>query len=148
MTTKEQSYLDNEKQLKNYKLDKYKIDKKLKLLYKSTPNYDATLPINQLNLDVVNNFFVLMQDYQCDNFAIYYENNYEIKKIINLISQQELNLTFQHLIFLKQFFSEVNKAIITWFDLHVKPAINNTTDSSVNNSNTNTLYAKSGKVLN
>lgn len=141
-------------QLKDCKLEKYKIDSDLKVLYKVTTTYNdndpkilKTLPLEQLDNSTTDFFFMLMKNYQCDNFVMYYENNYDIKKIINLICNQELNLTSEQLVFFKQFFSSIKDAIITLFDLRIKPIINNIADGSTNNAISNALQSKP-RILN
>lgn len=149
------SYINDKQQLKNYKVEEYKIDNDLKALYKvittdnhSVPKILKTLPLEIINDHDPNFFFMLMKSYQCDNFAIYYENNYDIKKIINLIYNQELNLTTEQLVFLKQFFNDIKTAFITLFDIRIKPIINSSTDNNISNDNiTNVLQSKS-RILN
>lgn len=139
----DKSYYHNDKsQWKNCKLEKYKIDDNLRILYKvSTIYHNAelkilkTLPLEELDNDATDSFFVLMNNYQCDNFVMYYENNYDIKKIINSISNQELVFTAKQLLFLKQFFISIKNANITLFDRNIKPIINNTVDSNIGSDN-------------
>ncbi|MBP1526026.1 MAG: hypothetical protein H9Q65_05670 [Spiroplasma ixodetis] len=149
-------YVNDNNQLKNYKLEKYKIDNDLKILYKVTTTYNDTepkilkaLPIEELDNNIIDSFFMLIKQNQCDNFAIYYENNYDIKKINDLITNQELNFTFEQLDFLKQFFISIKNVAITIFDMRIKPIINNTVDSNSSNNNgiSNTFQSKP-RILN
>jgi len=48
---------------------------------------------------------MLMENFKCDNFSMYYDNDYDIVKIINLIYNQDLDLTSEQLTFLKTFFT-------------------------------------------
>lgn len=136
-------YPNDNNQWKNCKLEKYKIDNNLKILYKVSIIYNdaefkilKTLPLEELDNDATDFFFMLMNNYQCDNFVMYYESNYDIKKIINSISNQELVFTAKQLLFLKQFFINIKNANITLFDRNIKPIINNTVDSNIGSDDT------------
>ena len=133
-------YLNDNNQLKIYKLERYKIDNDLKILYKvittyndSEPKILKALPIEELDNNTIDYFFMLIKQNQCDNFAVYYENNYDIKKINDLISNRKLNFTFEQLAFLKQFFISIKNVAITLFDMRIKPIINNNTVDIINN---------------
>ena len=148
-------YVNDNNQLKNYKLEKYKIDNDLKILYKVTTTYNDTepkilkaLPIEELDNNTIDSFFMLIKQNQCDNFAVYYENNYDIKKVNDLISNQELNFTFEQLDFLKQFFISIKNVAITLFDIRIKPIINNTVDSNSSNNGISNTFQSKPRILN
>jgi len=128
---------DQSKSLKDCKHEKYKIDNEFGILYRVITTYNAnqpqifkTLPLEELDSNSTDFFFTLMKNLKCETFTMYYENNYEIKKIINLIYQQDLQLSHDQLLFLKQFFNNIRNALITLFDMHIKPIINSTTVES------------------
>lgn len=134
-------YPNDNKQLKNYKLEKYKIDNNYQILYKVATTYNdseikilKTLPLEEVVKDATDFFFTLMNNYQCDNFIMYYENNYDIKKVINSISNQELIFTSEQLLFFKNFFIAIKNANITLFDRNIKPVIN-TINSNIDSAN-------------
>lgn len=145
------------KSLKNCKHEKYKIDNEFGILYRVITTYNnnqpqifKTLPLEELDSNSTDFFFTLMKNLKCEHFSIYYENNYEIKNIINLMHQQDLQLTHDQLLFLKQFFNNISNALITLFDMHIKPIINNTVESSVktNNNIDYTLPSTKPRILN
>lgn len=140
-------------QLKNCKVKKYKIDNNLKVLYEVSTIYQnlkfkilKTLPLEQLDNNATDFFFMLMKNYQCENFIMYYDNDYDIKTIINLITNQPLVLTSEQLAFLKRFFINIKNAIIFLFDNNIKPIINETSNNNVNNIS-NSLQTKQ-RILN
>ncbi|WP_342276961.1 hypothetical protein [Spiroplasma endosymbiont of Nebria brevicollis] len=78
-----------------------------------------------------------MKSFQCEDFTMYYESDYDIIKIISLLSNQDLALTSEEL------------ALIALFDKRLKPIINNHIDSTIssNNSISKTLNSKP-RILN
>ncbi|WP_425381679.1 hypothetical protein [Spiroplasma endosymbiont of Polydrusus pterygomalis] len=134
-------YPNDNKQLKNCKLEKYKIDNNYQILYKVATTYNdgeikilKTLPLEEVAKDATDFFFTLMNNYQCDNFVMYYENNYDIQKVINSISNQELIFSSEQLLFFKNFFIAIKNANITLFDRNIKPIIN-TVNSNIDSAN-------------
>jgi len=92
---------------------------------------------------------MLMENFKCDNFSMYYDNDYDIVKIINLIYNQDLDLTSEQLTFLKTFFTNIKNALIVLFDMKIKPIINNTVDSSISNSNSmNNAFQSKPRIIN
>lgn len=143
--------------LKDCKVEKYKIDNDSELLYKITnsinelePRILKTMPLDFLQPSTVDFFFKIMESFQCEEFTIYYENDYDIIKIINLLSNTELDLTSEQLIFLKNFFKNIAGASISLFDKRLKPIINNLTDSTIDSSNSisKTMNSIKQRVLN
>lgn len=91
---------------------------------------------------------MLIKQNQCDNFAVYYENNYDIKKINDLITNQELNFTFEQLHFLKKFFISIKNVATILFDMRIKPIINNTVDSNSSNNDISNTFQSKPRILN
>lgn len=75
-----------------------------------------------------------MNNYQCDNFAMYYENTYDIQKVINSISNQELIFSPEELLFFQKIFIAIKNTNITLFDRNIKPIIN-TINNNIDNAN-------------
>lgn len=135
-TTKPQS-----NNLKDCKVEIYKIDNDEKVLYKVTNSGDLQLkmfksmPLEQLETTDIDFFFMLMKNFQCEDFTMYYESDYDIIKIISLLYNEELNLTPEQLVFLKKLFNNIKVILIALFDKNRKPLINNLTDSTISNNN-------------
>lgn len=162
MKPKQQNdYINNNYQkpnkLKDCKVENYKIDNDLKALYKITNSGDAlqprifkTIALDQLETNATDFFFILMKSFQCEDFTMYFENDYNIIKIVSLLSNQSLELTLEQLAFLKRFFSNISAILITLFDKRLKPIINNLTDSTINSSSSisKTLDSTKPRILN
>lgn len=146
---------NNNIQLKNCKSEKYKIDNHLRILYKVSTIYNdveskifKTLPLEKLDSADTDFFFMLMKNHQCDDFTMYYEDDYDIKKVINSFTNQELVFTSQQLVLFKQFFVRIKNVIITLFDKNIKPIINNTVDSNSSNNSISNSFQTKPRILN